>query len=81
MSKKLIVFALPAIFVLAGCVDPKDYETTPVKVSTSKGVVTCQLYTQERVLWDRAIDRPESMSVKEADAVCVNEGNRRLAGS
>jgi hypothetical protein len=48
-----------------------------VKVSTPQGVVTCQLYKHDRVIWDRAISRPETMSVATADAVCVAEGKRR----
>lgn len=65
---------------ISGCVpSPTHYETTPVQVQTAKGVVTCQLYTPERVLWDRAIDRPNSMSVEEGDAVCRAEGEQRKA--
>lgn len=62
---------------ISGCVpSPTTYETTPVQVETAKGVVTCQLYTRERVVWDRAINRPNSMSVEEGDAVCRAEGER-----
>ncbi|MDU9003281.1 hypothetical protein [Sedimentitalea todarodis] len=74
---------VPAAVILsalavAGCApSPADYETTPVQVKTAQGVVTCQLYTPERVLWDRAIDRPNSMSVQQGDAVCRAEGERR----
>lgn len=70
-------FALP-IVALAGCVSsPVDYETAPVKIETAKGTVTCQLYTKDLVVWDRAIDRPATMSVKEADSICNAEGERR----
>ncbi len=62
---------------LAGCVNPKDFETDPVEVPTTRGVVTCQLYTQDLVVWDRAIDRPDAMSVSDADAICMDEGKRR----
>ncbi|KUJ86119.1 hypothetical protein AVO45_03910 [Ruegeria marisrubri] len=66
---------------VSGCsISPESMETDPVLVETSQGIVTCQLYTQSRVLWDRAIDRPESMSVQEADEVCRNEGYRRMNG-
>ncbi|MEL6208337.1 MAG: hypothetical protein AAFR47_24030 [Pseudomonadota bacterium] len=61
---------------LAGCIDPRDYESVPVEVSTRDGIVTCQLYTRERVIWDRSIDRPRSMSVQAADEVCIEEGKR-----
>ena len=67
---------LPLAFALSGCMSPADYETAPVEVTTSRGVVTCQLYTHDRVLWDRAIDRPETMTVKDADDICVAEGYR-----
>lgn len=65
-------------FAVAGCApSPANYETAPVQVQTAQGVVTCQLYTPERVLWDRAIDRPNSMSVQDGDAVCRAEGERQ----
>ncbi|WP_241484004.1 hypothetical protein [Ruegeria sp. ANG-R] len=65
---------------LSACIPtPEELETTPVKVQTPKGVVTCQLYTQNRVYWDRAIDFPATkMSVAEADNYCKQEGLRRL---
>ena len=67
-----------ASILLSACVgDPTFYETAPVQVRTSKGVVTCQLYQRDIVKWDRAIDRPENMKVKEADAICLAEGARR----
>lgn len=65
------------VFLSACAQDPRSYETTPVEVKTKKGTVTCQLYTRERVLWDRAIDRPSGMSVRAADDVCRAEGQRR----
>ena len=69
---------LGAVVLLAGCgsLDPRDFESEPVKVETAKGAVTCQLYTKERVLWDRSIDRPSKMSVEEADAICLEAGRR-----
>lgn len=68
------------VLLLAGltaCASPEVYESDRVKVETPAGVVTCQLYTQRLVIWDRAIDRPGSMSVSTADAICINEGERR----
>jgi len=73
-----ILLVTSAGFALTACMDPESYETPPVKVTTDSGVVTCQLYTRKRVLWDRAIHRPESMTVKAADAICVEEGKRRV---
>lgn len=75
--KILSSFKLGCIaFFLGGCIDPRDMETEPVQVQTSSGIVTCQLYRRDRVLWDRAIHRPETMSVEEADEVCRAEGER-----
>lgn len=70
--------ALAAVVVVSGCGSPADYETPPVQVSTSQGTVTCQLYTRSQVTWDRAIDRPESMSIEQADEICRAEGERRM---
>ena len=64
-----------ALGTVAGCVpDPRMYETEPVEVPVSRGVVTCQLYTQEMVYWDRAIDWPKEMRSFEADEICKDEG-------
>ncbi|MCL6282135.1 hypothetical protein M3P21_01210 [Ruegeria sp. 2012CJ41-6] len=71
------VLACIAAVLVAGCVpSPENYETTPVQVQTDKGIVTCQLYSKDLVVWDRAIDRPNSMGVQEADAICKEEGKR-----
>lgn len=74
------VLILPVIVAMTACVpSPQDLESEPVKISTPKGTVTCQLYTESRVLWDRAIDFPAAqMSVPEADGYCREEGLRRL---
>ena len=71
---------LPVFAALTACIpSPEDLETTPVKVQTPKGVVTCQLYRPDRVTWDRAIDFPATkMSVPEADAYCKQAGQRQL---
>ncbi len=76
MAAKLFV-TISAFALLAGCAgDPRDFESTPVEVASPKGTVTCQLYTKEVVLWDRAIDRPDAMGVEEADEICRAEGRR-----
>jgi hypothetical protein len=74
------VVMLPVLAALTACIpSPEDLETTPVQVNTPQGVVTCQLYRHDRVTWDRAIDFPATkMSVKQADAYCRQEGQRRL---
>ena len=77
MTATKTAILLAATTALAGCVsDPRAYETEPVQLRTSKGIVTCQLYTREQVLWDRSINRPNNMSVEEADTICRNEGHR-----
>lgn len=68
---------LGAAVVLSGCVR-SSYESTPVEVNTSKGKVTCQLYTPERVQWDEAIAKPEGMSKREADRICIGKGAEQL---
>ena len=70
---------LLAAFVaaLSGCATPESYETVPVVVETPQGPVTCQLYLRSQVVWDRAIDRPDSMGVTQADNYCIAEGQRR----
>ncbi|NSY38823.1 hypothetical protein [Leisingera sp. ANG59] len=73
-----LLAATSAVAALTGCVSPEQFETTPVQLQTSKGVVTCQLYTKDRVLWDRSIDRPASMPVQEADEICKQEGYRQM---
>lgn len=71
----------PAILLLAACsLDPREYESTPVVLQTAAGPVTCQLYTHEQVIWDRAISRPGSMTVETADNLCRQEGARVKAG-
>ena len=71
-----------AVLLLAACsLDPRGYETTPVTLQTAAGPVTCQLYTHEQVIWDRAISRPDSMDVATADNLCRQEGLRELPGS
>lgn len=74
---KMPALSLVLAVALAGCVDPRDYESDPVEVPTTRGTVICQLYTQNLVVWDRAITRPEAMTVADADAVCIDEGKRR----
>ncbi len=76
MQKFTILTALAATVFLAGCLDKASFATTPVQVKTPKGVVTCQLYTHEKVLWDEAISAPNGMTIEEADQICIMEGYR-----
>jgi uncharacterized lipoprotein YbaY len=76
MNKIAILSALSASVFLAGCLDKSSFETPPVSVKTPKGVVECQLYTHDKVLWDEAISAPQGMSISEADRICYEEGKR-----
>ena len=64
--------------ILAGCLSPEGYESEPVQLQTAQGPVICQLYTRDRALWDRAIHRPQTMTVQTADAIRMAEGERQL---
>lgn len=78
LNARAAVLLLGLACVLSACVpDPRDYESPPVKLDTPDGTVTCQLYTRERVIWDRAIDHPPSMSLARADEYCQAEGHRQ----
>lgn len=76
MKIKLAMLAVAVGLVSACSIEPENYESKPVIVTTSAGDVTCQLYTYERVTWDRSINRPGNMSVATADTICRNEGAR-----
>jgi len=81
MTKLFLGLALGSMVLVTGCaasLDKASYATDPVQVETDQGVVTCQLYRHNQVLWDEAIAKPASMTIEEADAVCLNEGYRRL---
>lgn len=74
---KIAALSLPLIALMACAPSPEQFETPPVQVQSEKGLVTCQLYTKDTVVWDRAIDRPSTMSVIEGDNICKAEGERR----
>lgn len=81
MNKFLAILLLlsAALVALSACT-PAAYETAPVTVETQHGQVTCQLYTKEIVQWDRPVDWPAGMSVKQAFNVCQIEGIREQKG-
>lgn len=72
--------AILAVLPLIAACSPQEMETDPVVLATPQGPVTCQLYTRSQVLWDRSIDRPATMGVRTADALCVAEGKREQWG-
>ena len=78
MKLKISILAVASATILSGCFDRAGYETIPVKLETPEGVVTCQLYTPKRVMWDRAIAAPDGMTTEEANAYCVEEGQRQV---
>jgi len=80
MSLKFTILVLSALSVSACVGSPEQFRSTPVTLTTSKGPVKCQLYTRGQVAWDRSIDRPESMSLDEAEGLCASEGLRRKEG-
>lgn len=81
MQKQILVIGGFAGLALSGCVQLQSYETAPVSVSSPQGVVTCQLYTSNQVLWDEAIHVPNGMSIDTGDAICRDEGHRRKGRS
>ena len=69
---------LVASLALAGCFSPEQYESEPVVLKTKQGPVVCQLYTKERIDWDRAIQWPRGISQEKADGLCLEEGIRLM---
>lgn len=81
MSAKMLLILAGGLALSACSLDPRAYETTPVVVETAAGPVTCQLYTHEQVIWDRATARPANMDVETADNICLAEGQRQKSGT
>jgi hypothetical protein len=77
--KRLLV-GLGTLALLGACT-PSSMETPPVSVQTSKGRVDCQLYTKNRVYWDRAINMPAGMTPEQADAICRAKGVEIMNGT
>jgi hypothetical protein len=75
MHPHFISFSIAAL-LLTGCGPSRHFETPPVEVLTPEGPVLCQLYSKTFVDWDRAIQKPETMSHDKAKAICVNAGLR-----
>lgn len=66
------------LLALAACADvKKSYESDPVTIQTESGPVTCQLYTPDMVMWDRAISKPNGMGDADANRHCRAEGELR----
>ncbi|MCU0907875.1 MAG: hypothetical protein MUF73_10595 [Rhodobacteraceae bacterium] len=78
MAHTIHIVPLLAALLLAACApNPAMFETAPVVINATAGPVTCQLYTTDLVVWDRSIDRPPTMPVAEADAICQAAGMRQ----
>ncbi len=80
MYTRIALVATAAAALSACAITPKDYETPPVIAQSPQGPVTCQIYTKEQVTWDRSINRPSTMDVETADALCRQEGYRIMKG-
>ena len=78
MNKHLPVLLIAAT-TLTACIKQSAYETPPVLVTTPQGIVTCQLYTKRQVLWNRAVQIPKGMTIKQGDEICRQEGKRQKA--
>ncbi|MDB2598239.1 hypothetical protein N9Y08_02690 [Paracoccaceae bacterium] len=65
-----------ALFAITGCANKQAHETTPIRLKTPEGLVVCQLYALDLIMWDTSITRPKSMSKETADKICVAEGAR-----
>lgn len=81
MKKFTLVMAVAATAVMAGCVSKTAFESNPVQIKTPKGMVTCQLYTRDRIQWDESIAVPAGMTKEEGDSYCVQEGHRQYLGA
>lgn len=67
-----LVISTASAATLTGCIDPANYATTPVSVTTETGTVVCQLYRTNNVLWDEAISIPPAcQSVPEMQSVKI----------
>ncbi|NHF74375.1 hypothetical protein [Paracoccus xiamenensis] len=76
-----LTLAIAAVATLSACsLNPKDYESAPILADSAMGPVTCQIYTEGQVTWDRSINRPDGMSVETADNLCRAEGKRIMDG-
>lgn len=83
MKSKIVALSAAALAfgALSACVhSTKEYESNPIQVQTSRGVVTCQLYRLDIVEWDRSTDRPARMGIEEADQYCIKAGQMIKAG-
>ena len=72
----LLLCLFCALFTITGCANKKEHETTPIRLKTPEGLVVCQLYALDLIMWDTSITRPKSMSKEMADKICIAEGAR-----
>ena len=62
-----------ALFTITGCANKKEHETTPIRLNTPEGLVVCQLYSLDLIMWDTSITRPKSISKETTDTICIAE--------
>ena len=44
-----------ALFAITGCANKKQHETTPILLKTPEGLVVCQLYALDLIMWDLSL--------------------------
>ena len=62
-----------ALFIITRCANKKEHEMTPIRLNTPEGLVVCQLYALDLVMWDTSITRPKSTSKETADKIFIAE--------
>ena len=70
--KPILWFGAAAL--LSACVNVNDFETDPIMVKTEAGDVWCQLYTHQKVMFDKSISYPDSLTRQQADSICISKG-------
>lgn len=72
-----VSLVLAGLLVSACSIESKSsFESPEVVVTTDAGPVTCQLYTRDELIWDRATLRPSTLTDDQANQICRDEGVR-----
>ena len=64
------------VFIITDCTNKKEHETTPIRLNTPEGLLVCQLYALDFIMWDTSITRLKSMIKETANKICISEGAR-----
>ena len=85
---KRILLSAAGLALLGACssgnplANPKAYETPEQDIFVQDhGIVSCQLYTRELVVWDRAVHWPQTLPQEVADEFCLREGQKWRDGA